>query len=238
MLLRVILTYYIWLFIPVFYLLVAVVLITYSLFGPQSLLSGMGAKRYLAKQPSQGHSMSSTNITATLSATLARRDRARRALTTRVLGYIIVPIICMIPAVPVDILLRTRPDASILPTLTLVTAITAGLMGTFNAILLSFDPSVIAVVSGRGAHKRREARRQGWFPNLKARVLGGDIEMGSSKTGGTTMESHISFYPFDTTNRSCLEIRQQSVPGGTSDSGEGNATSQNTSELADTYHGL
>ena len=240
-LLRVVLTYHIWVFIPLLYLLVAVALITYSLFSPRSPFSGIGASRHLTQNPSHAHSASSTNINATLAATLARRDLARRALTTRVLGYITVPIICVVPGLVVEAIARARPDITIPSLVTLVTAITAGLMGTFNAILLGIDPSVIAVVYTRRIQKSREPQRQKWAPSRKARVVHGDIEMRDSKFTRPNEESRatkISFVQIDPAHDHSSEYQRQSMPDGVSDSGQSSAVTQDSSELAETYNGL
>lgn len=240
-LLRAILTYNIWVFVTLIYLVVAVALITYSLFSPRSLLSGIGASHDLAKHPSHAHSLSPTNITAALAATLARRDVARRALTTRVLGYIIVPIICVVPGVTIDVIARARPDITIPPLVTLISAITAGLMGTFNTILLSFDPSIIAVVFAHRTRERPATRRRKWIPSRKARELDGDVEMGDSKLTGPIRVSRvteISFVPFDSENGESLEYREQSAPNGVLDLSRNSPGTRNSSDLADTYHGL
>lgn len=240
--LRVMLTYDIWVFIPLLYLVVAVILITYSLFSPRSLLSSMGARQHLDRHPSHAHSVSSTNIAATLAATLARRDVARRALTARVLGYIIVPIICVVPGVAADVIARARPDITVPSLVTLISAITAGLMGTFNAILLSLDPSIIAVVFAQRVQARRDTRRRKRVPSREeAQVLGGDVEMENSKVIGPIEESRTakaSFVRFDMANNQSLEHQEQLTPDGVLDGGRDSTGTQNSSELADTYHGL
>jgi hypothetical protein len=121
-LLRQVFTYDIWIFITLLYLVVALSLIISSLFSHRGPLSCIAASRYLAQCPSHAHSASSTSMTATLAATLTRRDMARRALTIRVLGYLTAP------------------------------------MGTFNTILLSLDPSFIAVVRPGRIQKGHETR--------------------------------------------------------------------------------
>ena len=178
-LLRVVLTYDVWICIPLLHLIVAVAFITCSLFSPRGLFSGIGTSRYLTQHPSHAHSASSTNVTASLAATLARRNTARRALTIRVLGYIIVPIICVVPRVAVGIIARARLHIKIPSVVVLVAT-----MRTFIAILLSLDPSVVAMVFARHIQKRRKTRRRKCVPSWNARVLGGDIEMRDSKPIG------------------------------------------------------
>lgn len=236
-LLRVILTYDIWVFITLLYLVIAVTLITYSLFSPRGPLSGIGASHYLAQNP-QTRSVSSTNITATLAATLARRDLARRALTARVLGYIIVPVICVAPGVIAEVIARSRPDITIPSLVTLITASTAGLMGTFNTIVLSFDPSVVAVVFARRIHERREPRSRTWVPRRKVPVLDEDVEMKFTGPIEESRAAEIRFIPLDTANNQTLEYREQSMSDGVLDDNQNSTVTQNTSELAETYHGL
>ena len=100
---------------------------------------------YLKRHPSQARS-SSDDVGAAFTATMEKREVARRALAVRVLGYIIVPIICIFPGVFADIIMRARPDITVPFGVNLFAAITAGMMGTINTILLGFDPSVVAVV--------------------------------------------------------------------------------------------
>ena len=105
------------------------------------------------------------------------------------LGYISVPVICVFPGVIVDFIARARPDVNIPSVVTLITAITAGLMGTFNATLLSFDPSVVAVVFW--SHRKKKERKR---PRQNCKVgtpepltsigkpqLMGDIEIAETK---------------------------------------------------------
>jgi hypothetical protein len=152
-------TWSLWLFIALIYLLTAVTMIIYSLCSKQGPLSGRAMSEYQKRHPSEVSS-GSTNVNTALATTMQRREMARRALTVRVLGYIMVPVICVFPGVIADIITRARPDITVPWAVELITDITAGLMGTFNTILLSFDPSVVAVVFWPLWKKRREKKEE------------------------------------------------------------------------------
>jgi len=156
-LVRVIMTWSLWLFIAGGYLVIAVMMITCFLGSKRGPLTGRSMSDYLKRHPSQANS-SSDDVNAAIAATMERREMARRALTVRVLGYMIVPFVCVFPGVVTDIITRARPDISIPAVVELVAAITAGLMGTFNTILLCFDPSIVAVVFWPLWKKRKDRR--------------------------------------------------------------------------------
>jgi len=157
-LLRVILTWSLWLFIAASYLIVAVTMITFSLCNKRGPLSKRGVSEYLKRHPSHAH-WSSDDAGTAVTTTVERRDMARRALTVRVLGYIIVPVVCTFPGVILDIITRARPDITFPPEAQLFAAITVGLMGTLNTILLGFDPSIVAVVFWPYWKKRKDRKR-------------------------------------------------------------------------------
>lgn len=152
--------------------------------------------KYLKRHPS--HICSTTRGgNPTLATTIARGEIARRALTVRVLGYIITPVLCIFPITIIDLLGRTKFRHGIdpPPAVGLLGVITASLQGTLNTILLCFDPSIVAVVfwphwkkrkeRERMQRRAREARPQPNppppAPASQPSVLG-DPEMGESKT--------------------------------------------------------
>ena len=139
--LRIILTYSLWLFISTMYLVPAVIMIIYALCSKRGPFSWLGMSDYLKRHPSQVYS--STNGTSTALATMERREMARRALTVRVLGYIA----CV------------RPDITIPQSVERFAAIMAGLTGTINTLLCCFDPSVVAVVFWPYWKKRKDRAR-------------------------------------------------------------------------------
>ena len=188
-LVRIITTWSLWISIALFYLIFAVIMITHSLFSKTGPLSRIARQWSLKRRASRGCSSSSDADTADMM--LARQDLARRALTIRVLGYISVPVICVFPGVMMDFIARTRPGF-FPPLVPVIAAITAGLMGTFNAILLSFDPSVVAVVFWPHWKKKKErerlrqkfkpVRRQSERPVSTSKPLYlGDIEIAETK---------------------------------------------------------
>ena len=165
-------------------------MITYSLCSKRGPLSGWGMSEYLKRHPSQAQSSTDHAGTA-VTATVERREMARRALTVRVLGYIIVPVFCVFPGVIADIITRARPDIEVPFWVELFSAITAGLVGTLNTIMLCFDPSIIAVVFWPFWKKRRDRERMQKRNKLprpstqtyKTALPGG---LGDPAIGGTT----------------------------------------------------
>ena len=145
-LIRVLFASDLWLCLSFGYLSFAVLLICYTLFSSRSPITGLGGqfKRCEDRASPRLRTHGPTDAFTSLAATLAWRDIARRALTIRVLGYIIVPVISIIPGVILDILGRTSHTPA--PKVVLViTSTISGLMGTFNATLFCIDPSVLAV---------------------------------------------------------------------------------------------
>jgi hypothetical protein len=134
----------------------------------------------------------STSVHTMLTTTLARGEMARRALTVRLLGYIITPAICVFPTIIIDLMSRARPVQDCPPLLRLIAGITASLMGTCNTIFFGLDPSVVAVVFWPYWKKEQErTRKQINFAQprsdppapastRKLPVLG-DLEMGEPK---------------------------------------------------------
>jgi hypothetical protein len=131
-------------------------MIIYSLFSKRGSFWGLETSKYLKRHPSQ----LSSGVDTTVATALARGELARRALTVRVMGYIITPAICAFPTIAIDLMSRARLGVPTPQTPRLIGAITAGLMGAFNSIIFSFDPSVVAVVFWPYWKKRREQRMQ------------------------------------------------------------------------------
>ena len=200
---------------------------------------------------SQVHS-SAVGADVALTMMLAKRDLARRALTVRVLGYISVPVLCVFPGVIIDFVARGRPDVYIPPVVPLIAAVTAGLMGTFNAILISFDPSVVAVVfwprwkkkkgQGRLQRDRKAVRLQPEPPTSphKSAFLG-DIDMAQTKVvGNETQEVVVTTIHLQTAGDHGLELHGDSpIPDGLDLENSGTSTiGYNMNDLAKIYHGL
>lgn len=180
-----------------------------------------------------------TGSAASLAATLAWRDIARRALTIRVLGYVMVPLLFIMPGAILDILDRTSlapvPEVAVI-----ITMITPGLMGTFNALLFRIDPSVFAVIYLL-RHPKHSTHRQ----HHNARVLDGrsdETEPGQSQSVMTTTVSSQGVLPtvhVDTTDddngleyEGHFTIQSSSLPSLSSTFDYG------ANELAETYNGL
>ncbi len=243
-------TWSLWLSIALLYLISAVILITCSLFSKTGPLSRFGNRRYLQPGTSQGHSIAA-GADGAVAMVLERRDIARRALTVRVLGYICVPVICVFPGVIIDFIARGRPDVYIPPVVSLIAAITAGLMGTFNAILISFDPSVVAAVfwphwkkRKRQARMRRNMKAAGQPPEEpqpptpKSTALD-DIEMAQTKiVGDETQGLSVTTIHFQNADDQGLESRGDSVKTVDPENSKTSTTDYNICVLVATYHGL
>ena len=248
-LVRIVMTWSLWLSIALVYLISAVILITCSLFSKTGPLSRFGNRRYLQPGTSQVHSTAA----AAVAMVQARRDIARRALTVRVLGYISVPVICVFPGVIIDFIARGRPDVYIPSVVPLIAAITAGLMGTFNAILISFDPSVVAVVFWPHWKKRKRQARlrrnkmkaaagqqhpEPQPPSLKSTVMD-DIEMAQTKiVGDETQGVSVTTIHFQDADDPDLESHGDSVKTVDLENSKTSTTDYNICVLVETYHGL
>lgn len=248
-------TWSLWLSLALVYLIFATILITYSLFSKTGLLSLMVAR---FPKRSASHTHSETAEVDTTAMLLAKRDMARRALTVRVLGYISVPVICVFPGVIIDLLARARPDVHIPAVFPLIAAITASLMGTFNAMLLSFDPSVVAVVFWpRWKKKEQERRQKKSTAAAAARRRGalepaapssyrkapplGDIEMAETKDPrDETQGVVVTTIHFRTADDHGLESNGHSAIPDTVDLEDSGTSTIGYSyrDLIETYHGL
>ena len=153
--LRMVFTYNLWLCLTLLYVVVAAILITWSIFRPGHPLAAHPTHMEHNKRNPSSHV--TTDVDASLASTLARRDAARRALTVRLFGYILVPTICVISGMVIDLLGESRSGANIPREAKITSSALAGLMGTMNAILFAFDPSVRAVVH---ALQNRSAQRR------------------------------------------------------------------------------
>jgi hypothetical protein len=186
-LLRMVLTYNLWLSISLLYLIIAAALVTSAVFNTNNPLAARPTP--VTQKPSY-ISHNTTNASASLAATLARRDMARRALTLRLLGYILVPTVSIISGMVLDILGEAKSGVNIPQAITEIVDALAGLMGTLNAILFAFDPSVIATVYALRLQRAR--RREQATPIYEQfglqrmpRVIGSDIEVGEIRTVST-----------------------------------------------------
>ena len=156
--LRMVFTYNLWLCLTLLYLVVAATLITWSISRPGHFLAPHPTHMvHTQRNPS---SYATADVNASLEATRARRDTARRALTVRLLGYILVPTICVISGMVIDLLGESKSGANIPREVEITVSALAGLMGTMNAILFAFDPSIRAVI--HDLRLRRAQRRIIW----------------------------------------------------------------------------
>lgn len=80
-------------------------------------------------------------------ATLSRRSLAMRALAFRLIGYIMIPVFCILPGVIRDLIVKINPNASQYMPDSVSTMFDTinGLVGLFNTILYIIDPTLLAV---------------------------------------------------------------------------------------------
>ena len=100
---------------------------------------------------SAGHSQIDTNATAPPPSQerpkLSRRTLALRAMTLRLIGYILIPVICILPSVVMDLIVKAYPvgDVEIPDAVTGFKDGVNGLVGFFNAMLFLLDPVLLVV---------------------------------------------------------------------------------------------
>ncbi|KAG8867482.1 hypothetical protein FRC20_005637 [Serendipita sp. 405] len=76
---------------------------------------------------------------------LSRRTLVLRKLTIRLIGYIVTPILCLLPGIILDLLAKVFPDMHVPPWLNGLFDGLNGLVGLFNSILMLSDPSLLVV---------------------------------------------------------------------------------------------
>ena len=158
--------------------------------------SGERSKRPADRVSHRLQTYCSTDAEKSLAATLARRDIGRRALTIRVLGYIMVPIISIIPGVILDILGRTS-QAPVPREAVVVISIISGFMGTFNAALFSIDPSVLAVIYPPRVRKHpiNHQSPTTWVPNGNTTITyPSPVVLATAARSGTTIDDDSMDY--------------------------------------------
>ena len=243
--LRMVFTYNLWLCLTLLYLVVAATLITWSIFHPRHPLAAHPTHVEHTQRKSSSHA--TTDVSASLTATLARRDAARRALTVRLLGYILVPTISIISGMVLDLLGESKSGANIPREVEITVSALAGLMGTMNAILFCFDPSVLAVIHALRLRRAQRRRQQGTPTHEKRRV--GTTSTRPNNPNGVLV---ITTVDLDTDleagsdNSFGMEDRGHGYPGphpGTAVVVEGYRRSASTigdhvNEILETYRGL
>ena len=122
------------------------------------------------------------------STTLSRRSLAMRALAVRLLGYILIPTICILPGVIIDLITKVSPDtaANIPDSVSTAFDTINGLVGLFNAVLYAMDPVLLALyhqirLARRGRPQHNNAQPDGTIG--VGGENGADIEMAATRTG-------------------------------------------------------
>ncbi|KIM26987.1 hypothetical protein M408DRAFT_330344 [Serendipita vermifera MAFF 305830] len=105
--------------------------------------------------------------------TLSRRSLAMRALAFRLLGYITIPTLCILPGVIDDLISKAMPwaIAGIPGQLSTFFDSLNGLVGLFNAILYAMDPALLALY------------HQMW-QDYQERKHDSNLELGTADQGG------------------------------------------------------
>jgi hypothetical protein len=146
LLLRVLFTYNLWCLVACLYLVIASVTVIVALSLRASRISHLTG------------AMDGQMTTKTSDSD--RKNAARRALTIRLLGFITIPIVCVVPTIIAQFVIKqgaSPPDALG----TLVTGI-QGLMGAFNAMFVASDPAVLAIYYAyKAAREKRYRMRRG-----------------------------------------------------------------------------
>lgn len=151
-------------FLVLCYLIVAAVLIIRAMFNSKSRMAQLAIPSEAAAatpSPNLRYPFEAPNPNASLQNTLDRRDAARKALSLRLFGYILVPVICVLPGVILDFIAKSghESDIDINDTVETFGDVLAGLMGCLNAIMFGVDPSVLAVVYAIRVDKEEERMR-------------------------------------------------------------------------------
>jgi hypothetical protein len=87
---------------------------------------------------------------------ISRHTLALRAMTLRLIGYILIPVICILPSVIMDVIVKAYPvgDVEIPDAVTSFFDGINGLVGFFNAILFLFDPVLLIIWAELRANHR------------------------------------------------------------------------------------
>jgi len=131
-------TYNLWLRVTLLYLVVAAILIIWSIFHPRHPLAARPIHVVLnQKNTAHNQSHNTANVmSASLTATLAGRDMAKRALTLQLLGYTLVPTNYVISGMVLDPLGESKSGANIPVAVTNIVLALVGLTGTLNPVQL------------------------------------------------------------------------------------------------------
>lgn len=186
-------------FLALAYLIVAGVLILRAVFNskPRMAQPDFPSKVAASAPPTTDlqYPFEASNPNASLQNTLDRRDSARKALALRLFGYILVPIICVLPGVILDFIAKSG-NIDINDTVEALGDVMAGLMGSFNAILFGVDPSVLAVLYAIRVDKEEERKSaaEGRKDSDSEKGLVAGVDDRDRDLGGTNVEEVADQY--------------------------------------------
>ena len=104
-------------------------------------------KRRYSSSTTHSQRIETTTIVLEGGPKISRRALALRAMTLRLIGYILIPVVCILPSVTMDIIVKAYPvgDIEIPDPVTGFFDGINGLVGFFNAILFLLDPVLLLI---------------------------------------------------------------------------------------------
>jgi len=110
-------------------------------------IHGLPQTRRYSSGAAHSRRIETTTIVQEEQPKISRRTLALRAMTLRLIGYILIPVVCILPNVIMDIIVKAYPVGDI----EIPDAVTGffdginGLVGFFNAILFLLDPVLLII---------------------------------------------------------------------------------------------
>ncbi|KAG8761696.1 hypothetical protein FRC14_000080 [Serendipita sp. 396] len=140
-------------------------------------ISATGTLFYPPQSPASVAMESASSQMPKKNETLSRRSLAMRALAVRLLGYITIPMICILPGVIKDLVSKIDPRAiDHLPSQVSTMFDTLnGFVGLFNAILFALDPALLALYHQILVERRERRNDQTTIPHSDQDLESGDV---------------------------------------------------------------
>ncbi|KAG8936577.1 hypothetical protein FRC03_004855 [Tulasnella sp. 419] len=162
-------SYGIWCFLATFYLLIASISIMSALHNPDTACLQVSATVDGFAHPSQQVDV------------IKRRHSAIRRLGYRLLGFIFIPLLCIVVGVVLDLVAKSGVKVS--STLDSTFEVITGLSGFFNSVLFFLDPAVLAIREFRSSsgssyddHDYSKPKSSTWMCWRKPAVVHEDVE--------------------------------------------------------------
>ena len=118
-------------------------------------------KRRYSSSTAYSQRIETTTIVVEGTPKISRRALALRAMTLRLIGYILIPVVCILPSVIMDTLVKAYPvgDVAIPDPVTGFFDGINGLVGFFNAILFLLDPVLLLIWAELRTNRRWKKER-------------------------------------------------------------------------------